>query len=137
MWTIIWQLGSRLLVSELMAEVNEIRHARLQPFDHADRFGQAQVGGVWPFTQGVEDQHIQPFEQRHRGIRDCFGVGDIGEITESKPEHRRAAVRDRDGDNVAPEEIERCVDLVQDQIWFSAVEREGVFERVGESFSQK
>ena len=46
-------------------------------------------------TQGVEDQHLQPFQPAEGGFRDEADIGAIGKIPDAVAQHRHAAVQQR------------------------------------------
>ncbi len=65
-------------VRQVVGDVGERRAARLELLNERERLFYRLVHGMWNISQSVQDQLIEPFEQRHRGIRNRAEVGEIG-----------------------------------------------------------
>ena len=59
-----WECRVGGLVAEFVRDVGEVGTPRLDAFHHGQGLRQGKVRGVGIRTQAVEDQRIQPLEQR-------------------------------------------------------------------------
>ena len=85
-------------VAEVVADVGEEGAAGAEFFGDGDCFVEGEVGDVGAVAEGVEDQDVEPFQQRQAFVRDAVGVGAVGEVADAKAEDFEAgAVLEADG----------------------------------------
>ena len=80
---------------ELVRNMREEGPARANRPRHIDRLSQMEMGRMRSMAQRVEDEAVEPAEQRHRRLGDSVAIGEICEGAEAKPEHIPGPVLDR------------------------------------------
>ena len=93
------------------------------------------MGGVRPVAQGVQDQHVQPLQQRPARVRNGVGVGAIGDIPEPKPQHIEVrAMFEANGHQPPPQQLKgRRSDAMKFQLRNrSGMRRFAIHERIVE-----
>ena len=86
------QALAQSFVIEIGVKVGEDRPARAHRLDLRQRLVQAEMRGMRPIAQGVDDPHVEPFEKRPARLRNAFDVRGIGEPAEPEPERVDLAV---------------------------------------------
>src|SRR5205085_6612254 len=82
-------------------------------------------------AQRVEDEFVEPFEQRHRRIRKGAEIGEIGGASEAKTQHFDIAVQQGDGNKWDAKQFEGALaDDIQDDAGHGA-QRGLVVEDIG------
>src|SRR5579863_9950384 len=100
-------------MAELVRDVGEEGAPWFEPLDPPERLLQVRVRGMRLVAQGVENQHVQSFEQGNRRVRDGAEIGDVGRLAETEAENRQVAVQDGKRRPATAKEIERPVDDVR------------------------
>jgi len=131
-----WKLYAPLGMHHLMTEVGQVRTFRANLLDNGQSFCHAQVRRVRSIAEGVENQDVDATQQLDGAGRNGFRIRHVGDRAAAETVYRPPTVVDRDGDDLVPEEVERTVELVQAQIRFPAVERQGLAERVAVANAQ-
>src|SRR5215470_17864244 len=69
--------------------------------------------GMRNVAQGVEDEIVEAFEERHRRIGHGAEVRKIGSAAEAEAENIHIAVKQRHGDERNAEQFERAIDHIK------------------------
>jgi len=86
---------------------------------------------MWNISQGVQDQLVEPLQQRHRRARNLAEVGEIGGPPKPEPQDFHVSVEHGHGNKRGVEKFEWALDGVQRDARHGAV-RGFVVENVSE-----
>ena len=76
-----------------MRQVREERPTRFHTVNNFERLRDSKVRRVWVVLQRVEDQRVEPFEQRPTLVRDAAHVGAKRDIGAALTKHRQTTVQ--------------------------------------------
>ena len=74
------------LVVEMVRNVSEIGLSRLKSLDNGQALFNGKMGGMRAFTQRVDDQHVESFEQRPAGVGYVVDIRAVGDVFEAETE---------------------------------------------------
>src|SRR5208283_4504177 len=77
---------------ELVGHVSEEGAPRSEPFDPRKGLLDVGMAGVGLRTQGVDDEHVEIFEQGKAGLGDAAHVGEVGGGAEAEGGNRKTAM---------------------------------------------
>lgn len=83
-----------------MANMRKVGLFGLEPCNDIQCFRKAKVREVFFFTQRINNQHLQSFQFFQFSVGDIVGVGDIGEVVDTKAENGKVFVHRMDRNNL-------------------------------------
>ena len=90
------------MLPEQVADVGQIGFPRRHPIDDLQGFFQVEVADVLFLAQRIQDQHVHAFEARPGLWSQRIGIRDVGDGSDSEPEHGKFVVHHRQGHDVHP-----------------------------------
>src|SRR6202158_1740695 len=103
----------RLGVRQVVGDVGEPRAARLEVLNEGERLLHRLMHGMWNISQGVQDQHVETFQKRHRRVRNLAEVGEIGGPPKPETQNFHVSVEHGHGYKWGSEKFEWALDGVQ------------------------
>src|ERR1700674_5294631 len=103
----------RLCVRQVVGNVREPRAARLELLNESERLFHRLMHGMWNISQGVQDQLVEPLQQRHRRVRNLAEVGEIGGAPKPETQNFQVSVEHGHGYERGSEKFEWALDGVQ------------------------
>jgi hypothetical protein len=112
------ELPIHCFVLYVVAQVSQIRLSGFQPADNFDSLVDAQVGGMWSWSESIKHQHIKPTEKRPTFVRNLTHIGAVRDIADPKAEHTELRVNQGNGCDLLVEYREGFLgDLANLQFW--------------------
>lgn len=126
------EFGVVLGMEDIVAHVREVGNVRLHVRDHLKRLGDAEMHRVRALAERVEHEYIKAAQEIARGGWHLRRVGYVRKLPEPEAEHRRAPMRNRDGDNRMAVDREWAINTMECEGGFSAEKRQWwIIENVG------
>src|SRR5262249_32556770 len=99
------KLAIGLFVAEVVRDMREVGTLRAEALDFFQRLRYGHVRGMRRVAQRIKKENIHATQQLCRRFRNLVVVGQIGDVTEPKPENLQIAMPNADWEKFEAEQV--------------------------------